>query len=67
MTKIYVKIIKNTRNGKEEVFRTTKPGYVPDGWVLVKNLYDFTIGDPSSYVDSKKARRNPSGSDCLDK
>ena len=57
MTKIYVKIIKNTRNGKEEVFRTTKPGYVTDGWVLVKNLYDFTIGDPSSYVDSKKARK----------
>ena len=46
MTKIYVKIIKNTRNGKEELFRTTKSGYVPEDWELVKNLYDFTIGAP---------------------
>ena len=54
MTKIWVKIIKNTRNGKEEVFRTTKPGYVPEGWVLVKDLYDFTIGGPSPYEEQKK-------------
>lgn len=57
MTKIYVKIIKNIRNGKEEVFRTTKPGYVPDGWVLVKNLYDFTIGEPSPYETPAKLRK----------
>jgi len=57
MTKIYVKIIKNTRNGKEEVFRTTKPGYVPEGWVLVKDLYDFTIGGASPYDTSEKPRK----------
>lgn len=54
MTKIWVKIIKNTRSGKEEVFRTTKPGYVPEGWVLVKDLYDFTIGGPSPYAERKE-------------
>ena len=57
MTKIYVKIIKNIRNGKEEVFRTTKPGYVPEGWVLVKDLYDFTIGGASPYEEPKKPRK----------
>ena len=57
MTKIYVKIIKNIRNGKEEVFRTTKLGYVPEGWELVKNLYDFTIGGPSLYDEPEKPRK----------
>ena len=57
MTRIYVKIIKNTRNSKEEVFRTTKTGYVPEGWVLVKNLYDFTIGGPSPYETPAKPRK----------
>lgn len=58
MTKIYVKIIKNTRNGKEEVFRTTKLGYVPDGWELVMNLYDFAIGGASLYKTVRKEHRH---------
>ena len=31
MTTIYVKVIHNNRTGYDEVFRTTKPGYVPKG------------------------------------
>ena len=44
MTTVYVRIIRNIKTGKEEVFRSTKPNYVPEGWVRVKELHSFTIG-----------------------
>jgi len=56
MTTIYVKIIHNNRTGYDEVFRTTKPGYIPKGYTLVKNLQSFTIGveEPKAEEPVKK-------------
>ena len=57
MTTIYVKIIRNPKNGYEEVFRTTKPGYIPEGWELVQNLQSFTIGGPLPYGHQEKPKK----------
>ena len=57
MTTIYVKIIRNPKNGYEEVFRTTKPGYIPEGWELVTNLQSFTIGGPLPYGQQEKPKK----------
>ena len=57
MTTIYVKIIHNERTGYDEVFRTTKPGYVPKGYTLVKNLQSFTIGGPLPYGQPEKPKK----------
>ena len=56
MTTIYVKIIHNNRTGYDEVFRTTKPGYVPKGYMLVKNLQSFTIGVEEPKVEEVKKK-----------
>ena len=57
MTTIYVKVIHNERTGYDEIFRTTKPGYVPNGYTLVKNLQSFTIGveEPAPEPVKKKS------------
>ena len=52
---VYVRIIRNTKTGKEEVFRSTKPDYVPEGWVRVKELHSFTIGAEESKNTKQKA------------
>jgi len=57
MTTIDVKIIRNPQTGYEEVFRTTKPGYVPQGWELVTNLQSFAIGGPLPYGETEKPRK----------
>ena len=57
MTTIYVKIIRNSKNGYEEVFRTTKPGYIPEGWELVTNLQSFTIGGLLPYGQQEKSKK----------
>ena len=57
MTTIYVKIIRNPKNGYEEVFRTTKSGYIPEGWELVTNLQSFTIGGPLPYGQQEKPKK----------
>ena len=57
MTTIYVKIIRNPKNGYEEVFRTTKPGYIPTVWELVTNLQSFTIGGPLPYGEPEKHKK----------
>ena len=57
MTTIYVKIIRNPKNGYEEVFRTTKPGYIPEGWELVTTLQSFTIGGPLPYGQQEKPKK----------
>lgn len=56
MTTIYVKVIHNERTGYDEIFRTTKLGYVPKGYTLVKNLQSFTIGveEPKAEEPTKK-------------
>jgi len=41
----------------EEVFRTTKTGYVPAGWELVTNLQSFTIGGPLPYGQQEKPKK----------
>lgn len=51
---IYVKLIKNTRNGRLEVFRTTKPHYLPQGFELVKDLESFDFGVPDKPVEPPK-------------
>ena len=56
MTIIYVKIIHNERTGYDEIFRTTKPGYVPKGYTLVKNLQSFTIGVEEPKVEKPKKK-----------
>lgn len=57
MTTIYVKVIHNERTGYDEIFRTTKPDYVPKGYTLVKNLQSFTIGaeEPKAEEPKKKS------------
>ena len=57
MTTIYIKTIRNPKNGYEEVFRTTKPDYIPQGWELVKNLQSFTIGGPLPYEQQEKPKK----------
>lgn len=58
MTTIYVKIIRWEKNGKEEIFRTTKPNnYVPQGSTLVKELSSFTIGAEDPYSAPEKPRK----------
>lgn len=57
MTTIYVKVIHNERTGYDEVFRTTKPDYVPKGYTLVKNLQSFTIGNPLPYGKPEKPKK----------
>ncbi|MDD6144646.1 MAG: hypothetical protein PUD16_14305 [bacterium] len=57
MTTLYVKLIRETATGHEEVFRTTKPDYLPKGWVLVKDLESFTIGGELPMVGSLKSQR----------
>lgn len=41
----------------DEVFRTTKPDYVPKGYTLVKNLQSFTIGNPLPYGKPEKPKK----------
>ena len=57
MTTIYVKLLRNTRTGREEVYRTTQPGRVPNGFVLVRELETFTIGEPLRYNEEKKPKK----------
>lgn len=58
MTTIYVKIIRWEKNGKEEIFRTTKPNnYVPMGATLVKELSSFTIGAEEPYSKPEKSKK----------
>lgn len=54
MITIYVKLIRNTRNGRLEIFRTTKPGYVPNGFELVRDLESFDFGVPDKPVEPPK-------------
>ena len=56
VTTIYVKVIHNERTGYDEAFRTTKPGYIPKGYTLVKNLRSFTIGVEEPKVEESKKK-----------
>ena len=58
MTTIYVKIIRWEKNGKEEIFRTTKPNnYVPMGATLVKELSSFVLCPEETYNTSEKPKK----------
>ena len=57
MTTIYVKAIHIERTDYDEIFRTTKPGYVPKGYTLVKELQSFTIGGESPYGQSEEQKK----------
>ena len=50
-------IYRNPKKGYEEVFRTTKSGYIPAGWELVTKLYNFTIGDSLPYGQPEKPKK----------
>lgn len=54
MTTVYVKLLRNTRTGREEIYRTTVPGRVPNGFELVKEIESFTIGGPLNYGEPPK-------------
>ena len=58
MTTIYVKIIRWEKNGKEEIFRTTKPNnYVPQGATLVKELSSFVLCPEETSREPKKPKK----------
>ena len=58
MTTIYVKIIRWEKNGKQEIFRTTKPNYVPQGATLVKELSSFVLCPEEPAAPQKPEKRS---------